>query len=59
MTTLETWIRASLIIMKENLIICDELFEKGQIDLLWEQTKSFKKHLDSFIEFLERQKKFN
>lgn len=58
MTTIEKWIDASLKIMEENCSICREHFQKGNVNLLVEQSKALKKHVDSFIDFLERKSKF-
>jgi len=57
MTTLETWIDASLTIMDENLGILRAAQARGDLDILIQQTKAMKKHVDSFIAFLEMRKK--
>jgi hypothetical protein len=59
MTTLEIWINASLKIMEDNVEILRECQTKGDIDLLIEQSISLKKHVDSFLDFLEKRRKFN
>ena len=57
MTTFETWIDASLTIMDENLGILRAAQIRNDIDILIEQSKAMKKHVDSFIDFLERKRK--
>lgn len=51
------WMACALAVMKENISIIEGWYEKGEMVLVIEQTKAFKKHIDSFLEFLlERQK---
>ena len=57
MTTLERWIDASLTIMDENLGILRAAQSRNDLDILIEQSKAMKRHVDSFIEFLERKRK--
>ena len=57
MTTLETWIDASLTIMDENLGILRAAQTRNDIDILIQQSKAMKKHVDSFIDFLERKRR--
>ena len=57
MTTLEAWKDFSITVMEENIKILRELNLKNQNDLMIEQGKALKKHLDSFVEYLERVKK--
>jgi len=58
MTTIQTWIDASLKIMEDNVEIMREWFEKDEIDLIIEQSKALQKHLISFIDYLEKKRKF-
>lgn len=58
MTTLQTWIDASLDIMKNNLEILFELKEE-ETDKLIIQGYALKKNVDSFVDFLEKRKKFD
>lgn len=57
MATLELWIDASLKIMEENLAILMAAQTRNDLDILIEQSKSMKKHVDSFIQFLEMRRK--
>ena len=56
-TPLETWIDAALKIMEDNLVILRECQLKKENDLLTKQVRSLKKHVDSFLDFMERRKK--
>jgi hypothetical protein len=56
MTKLAIWIDACLRVMKDNVEIIEECYQKKQMDLMIEQSKVFKKHIDSFIDFLEKRK---
>ena len=56
MTTLETWIDASLTIMDENLGILRAAQSRNDIDILILQSKAMKNHVNSFIDFLERKR---
>ncbi len=58
MTTLEKWIDFSITVMEENVAILKECQKAKKTDLLVIQAKTFKKHVDSFIDFLEREGKF-
>ncbi len=58
MTTLAKWIDFSITVMDGNMSAIRECQKAGKIDLILIQAKAFKKHLDSFIEFLEREGKF-
>ena len=58
MTTMETWLEASLDIMKNNFDLLSELKEEGDLDKLIIQGYSLKKNVDSFVDFLEKRKKF-
>jgi hypothetical protein len=57
MPTLSLWMEASLKVMEDNLSILRELHEKGQAELVIEQAKHFKKHVDSFLDFLQERKR--
>jgi hypothetical protein len=59
MTTIQIWIDASLNIMEENVAIMREWFEKNEIDLIIAQSKTLQKHLVSFIDYLEKKRKFD
>ncbi len=58
MTTIQTWISASIAIMKNNIEIMEEWFQKDEIDLIIAQSKTLQKHLVSFIGYLEMKRKF-
>ncbi len=58
MTTLETWIDVSLKIMEDNVEILRAAQGKNDLDILVEQSKCLKKHVDSFLDFLEKRRKF-
>ena len=58
MTTFEIWIDASLDIMKNNLDLLRELRKEENLDGLIIQGYSLKKNIDSFVDFLEKRKKF-
>ena len=57
-TTIQIWIDASIKTMKENIGIMEEWFQKNEIDLVIEQGKVLQKHLISFIDFMEKKRKF-
>lgn len=57
MTTLQTWIDASLNIMEDNIGILRAAQARNDLDILIEQSKSMKKHVDSFLDFLEKRRK--
>ena len=56
MTKLALWIDACLKVMKDNVAIIEECYQQNQMDLMIEQSKVFKKHIDSFIDFLEKKR---
>jgi len=56
MATLAIWIDVSLKVMKENVEIIEEWYHKNQMDLMIKQAKVFRKHIDSFIDFMEKRK---
>ena len=56
--TFQTWIDASIDIMKNNIAILDELKEGNYFDKLIIQAYILKKNVDSFVDFLEKRKKF-
>ena len=58
MTTLQTWIDASIDIMKNNIAVLEELREGDYFDKLIIQSYCLKKNIDSFIDFLEKRRKF-
>ncbi len=56
MTTLKVWINASLDILRGKLDICEEI--KEDMDKLIIQAHSLKKEAESFVDFLERKRRF-
>lgn len=58
MTTLQVWVDASLNIMEENVGILRAAQARDDLDILIEQSKAMKKHVDSFLDFLEKRRKF-
>ena len=55
MTTLDQWINASIDTARNSVDCLDEL--KANPDRLLIQARALKQHVDSFVEFLERQDK--
>lgn len=58
MTTLETWTDFSITVMEENIRILRECEAKREYSLLIEQAKALHKHVESFIDYLEKVRKF-
>ena len=56
MAKLIVWVTASLKIIWENINILEECYEKQEYGLMANQLQALKKHVDSFIELLERTK---
>ena len=56
MARLALWIDVSLRVMKDNIEIIEECYHKKQVDLMIQQSRTFKKHIDSFIDFLEKRR---
>ena len=56
MTTLETWVNFCTDILVDNLKLCAIYSKKGEHELLLGQMRAMKKHVDSYIDFLERQR---
>ena len=54
MTKLALWIDVSIKVMKDNIEIIEECYQKNRMDLMIEQARIFKKHIDSFIDFMEK-----
>lgn len=57
MTTLEIYVRANIDTMQENIELLKEL--GNDVDRLVIQGYVLKKHLDSFIGYLEQRRKFD
>ena len=56
MAKLAIWIDASLRVMKDNIEIIEECYRKRDLDLMLQQSRVFREHLDSFCDFLEKRK---
>lgn len=57
MTTFETYLKASIDIIKDHLDVCNELIEKGEMELYISQSEHLIKGWISFLEFLKLRRK--
>ena len=55
---LDIWIDTSLRCMREKFRTCATCWVHGEFDLMIENAKDLKKELNSFIDYLERKRKF-
>lgn len=55
---LPIWIDASFRTMREKFRTCVTCWVENDYDSLIERAKDLKKHLESFIDYLERKRKF-
>ena len=55
---LHIWIDMSFRTMREKFRTCVTCWTKNEYDLLIDNAKDLRKNLDSFIDYLERKRKF-
>ena len=56
MTKLALWIEVSTKVMRENVDIIEECYRKKELDLMLQQCQAFRRHIDSFMDFLKERK---
>jgi hypothetical protein len=56
MVDLNKWIKYSLQVLSDQIDICSEHLEKGNIDLIVEQGKVVRRNLDCFLDFVQKRR---